>query len=227
MKELWELFSSFARIGGFTFGGGYAMLTMLQKEVVEKRQWATEDEMLDYFAIGQGTPGVIFINTATFIGYKQKGIPGAIAATVGSVFPSLCIVMFIAAVLKNFAELAVVQHAFAGIRVVVSVLILNAVMGLRKKSIVDKLCVVIAAVSFLVSVWVDISPVWIVLAAAILGIAGFLRKGGEGEMMSLLILIFEFFKIGCFPSAAVWQRCPSSTVWRINIHGFPRSRFPI
>lgn len=86
-------------------------------------------------------------------------------------FPSLCIVMFIAAVLKNFAELAVVQHAFAGIRVVVSVLILNAVMGLRKKSIVDKLCVVIAAVSFLVSVWVDISPVWIVLAAAILGIA--------------------------------------------------------
>ena len=162
MKELWELFSSFARIGGFTFGGGYAMLPMLQKEVVE---------MLDYFAIGQCTPGVIFINTATFIGYKQKGIPGAIAATVGSVFPSLCIVMFIAAVLKNFAELAVVQHAFAGIRVVVSVLILNAVMGLRKKSIVDKLCVVIAAVSFLVSVWVDISPVWIVLAAAILGIA--------------------------------------------------------
>ena len=161
MKELWELFSSFARIGGFTFGGGYAMLPMLQKEVVEKRQWATEDEMLDYFAIGQCTPGVIFINTATFIGYKQKGIPGAIAATVGSVFPSLCIVMFIAAVLKNFAELAVV----------VSVLILNAVMGLRKKSIVDKLCVVIAAVSFLVSVWVDISPVWIVLAAAILGIA--------------------------------------------------------
>ena len=90
MKELWELFSSFARIGGFTFGGGYAMLPMLQKEVVEKRQWATEDEMLDYFAIGQCTPGVIFINTATFIGYKQKGIPGAIAATVGSVFPSLC-----------------------------------------------------------------------------------------------------------------------------------------
>lgn len=79
MKELWELFSSFARIGGFTFGGGYAMLPMLQKEVVEKRQWATEDEMLDYFAIGQCTPGVIFINTATFIGYKQKGIPGAIA----------------------------------------------------------------------------------------------------------------------------------------------------
>lgn len=171
MKDLWNLFITFCRIGGFTFGGGYAMLPMLQKEVVEKHQWATEDEVLDYFAIGQCTPGIIFVNTATFIGYKQKGIPGAIAATVGSIFPSLCIVMFIAAVLNNFAELPVVQHAFAGIRVVVSVLILNAVKGLWKKSVVDKLCIVIAAASFLVSVWVDISPVWIVIAAAILGIA--------------------------------------------------------
>ncbi len=171
MKDLWNLFITFCRIGGFTFGGGYAMLPMLQKEVVEKHQWATEDEVLDYFAIGQCTPGIIFVNTATFIGYKQKGIPGAIAATVGSIFPSLCIVMFIAAVLNNFAELPVVQHAFAGIRVVVSVLIINAVKGLWKKSVVDKLCIVIAAASFLVSVWVDISPVWIVIVAAILGIA--------------------------------------------------------
>lgn len=171
MKELWELFITFCRIGGFTFGGGYAMLPMLQKEVVERRKWATEDEVLDYFAIGQCTPGIIFVNTATFIGYKQKGILGAIAATVGSIFPSVCIVMFIAAALQNFAELAVVQHAFAGIRVVVSVLILNAVVGLRKKSIVDKVCVGVAAISFLVSVWADISPVWIVVLAAILGIA--------------------------------------------------------
>ena len=99
------IISSFARIGGFTFGGGYAMLPMLQKEVVERRQWATEDEMLDYFAIGQCTPGVIFINDGgPLLGYKQKGIPGAIAATVGSVFPSLCIVMFIAAVLKKLCR---------------------------------------------------------------------------------------------------------------------------
>lgn len=171
MKDLWNLFITFCRIGGFTFGGGYAMLPMLQKEVVEKNHWATEDEVLDYFAIGQCTPGIIFVNTATFIGYKQKGIPGAIVATVGGVFPSVCIVMFIAAVLNNFAELPVVQHAFAGIRVVVSVLILNAVIGLRKKSIIDKLCGVIAAAAFLASVWLDISPVWIVVAAAILGIA--------------------------------------------------------
>ena len=171
MKELWELFAAFARIGGFTFGGGYAMLPMLQKEVVEKHGWATEDEVLDYFAIGQCTPGIIFVNTATFIGYKQRGVAGAIAATIGSVFPSVCIVMFIAAVLNNFAELPVVQHAFAGIRVVVSVLIINAVAGLRKKSIVDKLCVMIAIAAFVVSAFADVSPVVVVIAAAVLGIA--------------------------------------------------------
>lgn len=171
MKELWELFAAFARIGGLTFGGGLAMLPMLQREVVEKYKWATEDEVLDYYAIGQCTPGIIFVNTATFIGYKQKGIPGAIAATVGGVFPSVCIIMFIAAVLNNFAELSVVQHAFAGIRVVVSVLILNAVVGLRKKSIVDKVCSVIALAAFFASVWINISPVVIVILAAVLGIA--------------------------------------------------------
>ena len=171
MKELWQLFAAFARIGGFTFGGGYAMLPMLQKEVVEKYKWVTEDEVLDYYAIGQCTPGIIMVNTATFIGYKQKGIPGAVAATIGAVFPSVCIVMFIAAVLNNFAELPVVQHAFAGIRVVVSVLIINAVAGLRKKSIVDKLCVLIAIAAFVVSAFADVSPVVVVIAAAVLGIA--------------------------------------------------------
>ena len=179
MKELWTLFSSFARIGGFTFGGGYAMLPMLQEEVVEKHHWATEDEVLDYFAIGQCTPGVIFVNTATFVGYKQRGVAGAIAATVGGVFPSVCIVMLIAAVLQNFAELPIVQHAFAGIRVVVSVLIFNAVLGMWKKSIVDKLCVVIAAVSFAVSVWLDVSPVWVVLAAAVIGVAVSVWRGAR------------------------------------------------
>lgn len=170
MKELWQLFTTFCRIGGFTFGGGYAMLPMLQKEVVERRHWATEDEVMDYFAIGQCTPGVIFVNTATFIGYKQKGIIGGIVATIGSIFPSVCIVMLIAAVLNNFAELPVVQHAFAGIRVVVSVLICNAVMALWKKSIVDKLCIVIAAAAFLASVWLNVPPAWVVIGAAILGI---------------------------------------------------------
>ena len=181
MKELWDLFAAFARIGGFTFGGGYAMLPMLQKEVVEKHHWVTEDEVLDYFAIGQCTPGIIFVNTATFIGYKQKGVPGAIAATVGSVFPSVCIVMLIAAVLQNFAELPVVQHAFAGIRVVVSVLIFNAVAGMWKKSVKDILGIVLVAAAFLASVWLDITPVCIVVAAAVMGIAVSLKREGADK----------------------------------------------
>lgn len=178
MKELWDLFAAFARIGGFTFGGGYAMLPMLQKEVVEKHKWATEDEVLDYFAIGQCTPGIIFVNTATFIGYKQKGIVGAVVATVGSVCPSVCIVMLIAAVLQNFAELPVVQYAFAGIRVVVSVLIFNAVAEMWKKSVKDTLGIVLVAVAFLASVWLDVTPVCIVLAGAVLGIAISVKREG-------------------------------------------------
>ena len=171
MHILADLFLTCAKIGVMTFGGGMAMLPILQREIVDNRGWATEDELSDYYAIGQCTPGIIMVNTATFVGYKQKGVPGAIAATIGAVFPSVCIVMFIAAVLHNFAELAVVQHAFAGIRVVVSVLIINAVRGLRKKSVVDKLCVCIALAAFAASVFADISPAIIVVAAAILGIA--------------------------------------------------------
>lgn len=181
MKELWELFAAFARIGGFTFGGGYAMLPMLQKEVVEKHHWATEDEVLDYFAIGQCTPGIIFVNTATFIGYKQKGVAGAVAATVGSVFPSVCIVMLIAALLQNFAELPLVQHAFAGIRVAVSVLIINAVIELKKKSVVDKLCGLIAIAAFAASAFLDISPVIVIVLAAL---AGILISGGRRRKKS-------------------------------------------
>ncbi len=179
MKTLWGLFLTFARIGMFTFGGGYAMLPMLQREVVENRKWATEDEVLDYFAIGQCTPGVIFVNTATFIGYKQKGVWGAIFATVGSVFPSLVIIVVIAAVLTNFAELVVVQYAFGGIHVVVGVLILNAILGMWKKSIVDKFCVCLAVVSFLLSAVVDVSPVVLVICAGGLGIAVQTWKAGR------------------------------------------------
>lgn len=170
MKQLIDLFLTFCRIGGFTFGGGYAMLPMLQKEVVESRHWATEDELVDYFAIGQCTPGIIAVNTATFIGYKTKGISGAIFATAGVIFPSFVIVTIIAAFLNNFSELAVIQHAFAAIRVAVGVLILNAVIKMWKSTVVDKICGVIAIASFLVSAIVSPSPILIVLAGGILGI---------------------------------------------------------
>ena len=173
MKELLDMFFTFARIGGLTFGGGYAMLPMLQKEVVEKRGWATEDELMDYYAVGQCTPGVIAVNTATFIGSKQKGILGSIFATAGVISPSILIIGIIAAFIRNFAELAAVKNAFAGIRVCVCVLIFNAVAKLYKKAIIDLPTTVIFVLVFLGSVLFDVSPaVYVVLA----GTAGILLK---------------------------------------------------
>ena len=173
MKELLDMFFTFARIGGLTFGGGYAMLPMLQKEVVEKRGWATEDELMDYYAVGQCTPGVIAVNTATFIGAKQKGILGSIFATAGVISPSILIIGIIAAFIRNFAELAAVKNAFAGIRVCVCVLIFNAVSKLYKKAVIDLPTTVIFVLVFLGSVLFDVSPaVYVVLA----GTAGILLK---------------------------------------------------
>ena len=178
MKELWNMFWAFARIGGLTFGGGYAMLPMLQKEVVEKYHWATEEELMDYYAIGQCTPGVIAVNTATFVGQKHRGLAGAIFATLGVVFPSMVIITILAAFLRNFAHLAVVQNAFAGVRVCVCVLIFNAVVKLWKKSVVDKATLVIFAVVFAGSVLLDLSPIFFVVMA---GVAGLLIKKWEGK----------------------------------------------
>ena len=170
MKELWKLFYTFATVGVTTFGGGYAMLPALQREVVEKRGWATEEEVMDWYAIGQCTPGVIAVNTATFVGQKQKGVLGGIAATLGVVFPSLVIITIIAAFIRNFADLPAVQNAFAGIRACVCVLILNAVVKLWKKSVVDWKAFLIFAVVFLGSGFLDLSPVLYVLAAALAGV---------------------------------------------------------
>ena len=158
MKELLDMFLTFARIGGFTFGGGYAMLPMLQKEVVNGRHWATDEELMDYYAIGQCTPGIIAVNTATFVGYKNRGIPGAIAATLGVIAPSLVIIMIIAAFISNFIELSAVSSAFAGIRACVCVLIGSAVVKLAKKSLVDKGAIAIAAVVFVLSLFTSVSP---------------------------------------------------------------------
>ena len=170
LKQLFGLFGAFAVVGVTTFGGGYAMLPALQREVVEKRRWATEEEVMDWYAIGQCTPGVIAVNTATFVGQKQAGILGGIFATLGVVFPSLVIIMIIAAFIQNFARLPAVQNAFAGIRVCVCVLILNAVVKLWKKSVVDWKTFLIFLLVFAGSVFLNISPVLYVLAAALAGI---------------------------------------------------------
>jgi len=180
LKTLWELFSAFFRIGAFTFGGGYAMLSLIQKEVVESKKWATDEEVLDYYAVAQCTPGVIAVNTATFIGYKQKGILGAVMATFGVVLPSLIIVTAIASILQNFMEYEIVKHIFGGIRVAVAVLIVNAVITMGKKSVKDVLCAILAVLSFTVSmIFPDLSPVFVVLAAAFVGLVTMKRGGSK------------------------------------------------
>ena len=146
MNLYFELFWTFAKIGVCTFGGGYAMLPILQRELVEKRNWTTEAEMSDYFAIGQCTPGIIAVNTATFVGHKLKGPVGGVVATLGLVFPCLVIIMLIAAFLQNFAELPVVIHAFNGVRACVCALILSSVLKLRKSTVVDVPTVIIFVV---------------------------------------------------------------------------------
>lgn len=177
MVSLWNLFFSFAKIGICTFGGGYAMLPVLTREVVTKREWATEDEVLDYYAIGQCTPGIIAVNTATFIGYKKRGIVGAIAATAGLVFPSFVIIILIASCIRQFADLKIVQHAFAGVRVAVCALVLHTVYGMAKKGVVDWLTGVIAIAVFLAVVLLQWTPAVLVLLAGGAGIvAGILRR---------------------------------------------------
>ena len=183
MKELVELFLAFARIGGLTFGGGYAMLPMLQREAVEKQGWVTEEELMDYYAVGQCIPGVIAVNTATFIGNKVRGVIGAIAASLGVIFPSLVIIIAIAAFIQSFSELPIVQNAFAGIRVGVCVLIFSAIAKLFKKAIVDKFTLGLFSVVFALTVFSDISPITFVILAAIAGIIVhvFFLKGGKAK----------------------------------------------
>lgn len=170
MKLLIDMFITFAKVGVMTFGGGYAMLPILQREVVENKKWATEEELVDYFAIGQCTPGVIAVNTATFIGQKTKGILGGIIATLGVVFPSIIIISLLAGVINTFSHIAWVQDALAGIRVCVCVLILNAVIKLSKKSIVSISTFILFLLVTLASLLTDLSPVIFVVLAALAGI---------------------------------------------------------
>ncbi len=175
---LLDLFLTFAKVGVMTFGGGYAMLPILQREVVDKKGWATEEELMDYFAIGQCTPGIIAVNTATFIGQKLKGVIGGIMATLGVVFPSLVIISLLAGVIEAFSHIVWVQHAFGGIRICVCILILNAVVKLLKKAVIDKPTLAIFLIVALGSYFLPISPVLFVLAA---GIAGIVIKNLGGK----------------------------------------------
>jgi chromate transporter len=169
LKKLWNLFWVFAQVGVTTFGGGYAMLSILQREIVEKREWASEEELMDYYAIGQCTPGVIAVNTATFIGYKLYGISGGIVATLGVIFPSLLIITAIAVFLVNFASLAVVKHAFNGIRACVTILIFDSVIKLGKKSLKDNICWTIFFVVLALAMFTDVPTVLLIVLAGVAG----------------------------------------------------------
>ena len=177
----WELFKAFFRVGILTFGGGYAMLPILRREVVENHPWCTDEELADYYAVGQCTPGIIAVNTATFVGYKTAGIPGGIWATYSLTLPSFIIILIIAAVLQNFAEYAVVKNAFAGIRVAVVALVLNSVLKLLKSSVVDKLTLCVFIAVLLLMVVFSVSPVLVVLAAGLLGVVVKVWKEAAGQ----------------------------------------------
>lgn len=184
MKELLNLFFVFARIGGFTFGGGYAMLPMIQKEIVENKKWASDEEIMNYYAVGQCTPGVIAVNVATFIGYKLKGIWGAVFATLGVVTPSVMIITIIAAFISNFTHIPAVRHALDGINVVVSVLVFNAVINLWKKGVKSIFGIVLFALAFTVSVFFDISPLYTIVISVTCGIIygkKASQKGGKAK----------------------------------------------
>ncbi len=169
MKELLKLYWVFCKMGAVCFGGGYAMLPIIQAEIVDKRGWAETEEIMDYYAIGQCTPGVIAVNTSTFIGNKRAGIPGAIAATAGFVTPSIIIIMIISTLLQSFAHITYVERAFSGIRICVAVLIINATVKLWKSAVKDKIGLALCLAVFALSAFTDISPVVFIIGSGLAG----------------------------------------------------------
>lgn len=177
MKDLWNLYAAFFRIGGLTFGGGLTMLPMLKYELVEKNGWVTEEELLDYYAVGQCTPGIIAVNVSTFVGFRKKGIPGAIFSTLGMISPSLIIVSILAFFLEQFMSNQIVAHAVGGIKVVVCALMLQTVITMAKKNLVSTLCYVVAILAFLLALFTPVPTVLLVLVAGIVGIIMY-KTGG-------------------------------------------------
>ena len=176
MNKYWELYFTFLKIGGLTFGGGMAMLPMLKREVVENKGWSTEEELLDIYAIGQCTPGVIAVNTSTYIGYQQGGIMGSAAGTLGMITPSLIIITLIATVLKQFMDYPAVLHALSGIRVVVCAVMFNTVLSMAKAGIKDLLGTFLFLAGFLLATFSPVPTVILVLCAAVTGILTTVRK---------------------------------------------------
>ena len=174
-----QLFTAFFKIGLFTFGGGMSMLPMLQRELVESKQWLTEEEILNYFAIGQCTPGIIAVNVATFCGYKRAGLSGAIVSTIGIVCPSWIVITLIAGSISRFSDIVWIQRAMKGVYVAVAALLARAVFTFGKKIITDFVTAGIAVGAFLaMSVW-NVSGILIVLIAGIIGFCAQIIRNGK------------------------------------------------
>ncbi len=179
--SLLSLYLTFVKLGCVTFGGGYAMLPILEEELVKKKGWTTMDDLRDYFSIGQCTPGVIAMNVSTFIGEKLGGVPGALMASLGFLTGPVILIILIAAFLTNFSSLEIVQHAFAGIRVCVCVLIVQAVLRLWKTSVVDIPTLVICLVIFCLNAFSGYLPVKLPMALLVVlsGVAGILLSSAK------------------------------------------------
>ena len=175
MKALLELTWTFIRIGCMMFGGGYVMLPLLQREVVEKKGWVSQEELLDCFAISQCTPGVIAVNAATFVGYRRKGVVGSIFATVGVIVPALLIICVLAGVLQQVSHYPAVINAFAGIRVAVAALVSATLWKLYRKSVKGAFGNGLFAAALILTV-LGINPVWVALGAVLLGILSTVRR---------------------------------------------------
>ena len=169
-KELWRVFSSFFKIGAFTFGGGYAMIPLIQKEAVEKRKWITDDDILEIIAIAESTPGPIAINSATFVGYRAAGILGSVCATLGVVLPSFVIILVLSFVLRQFQELQAVKYAFAGIRAGVLALLIKSLYTMYKKSPKGWAAYVVMGGSFILTAILDINVIFVIIGCAVFGI---------------------------------------------------------
>lgn len=181
LRELWTLYILFFRMGAVTFGGGYAMLPILRREIIQNRNWMDEETIMDYYALSQGLPGIIAVNVSVFIGYRRRGVPGAVAAALGMVSPCIIIITIIAAFLSNFQQNPYVQHALAGISVCVAALILDAVISLWKKGVKDVFGIILCLAMLALSLFTNISPILLVVSCALLGVAAKLRSGKKEE----------------------------------------------
>ena len=181
MKELWKIFLTFFKIGAFTFGGGYAMIPLIQREAVENHHWVEDRDILDIVAIAESTPGPIAINAATFVGYRVRGFAGALTATVGVVLPSFLVILGIFYVLRQFQDLKVVQYAFRGIRVGVLVLMLKALFKMLKVNRKGWLPYVLMALAFVLTALCKVNTFLVIILCGVLGLATSLAAGRRKE----------------------------------------------